>query len=93
MNLMLLFLLLGDTHENSSKSELEQNKNELTSSRLEASAQTDTPDMELLLFLGSWDDSENDQWLDPEIFAEDTQFNQQLDNTKAPKNEKDPDNP
>ncbi|MGJ8662756.1 MAG: hypothetical protein ACSHWU_03850 [Marinicella sp.] len=53
--------------------------------------QTENPDLELLMFLGAWDDDENDQWLDPEIFSEDSQINQQLDDDKVTNNEQDPD--
>ncbi len=49
------------------------------------------PDLELLLFLAEWDDSDNDQWLDPEVFSTDNEMNQQLDTQKALQNETDPD--
>ena len=49
------------------------------------------PNIELLLFLAEWEDSDNNQWLDPEIFATDDTMNQHLDKQKVKQNETDPD--
>lgn len=51
-----------------------------------------TPDFELLMFLAEWGEFEGDEWLDPEVFAQDSTFNQQLDNQQKNTYEKDPDN-
>ncbi len=56
-----------------------------------APEQQPAPNIELLLFLAEWEDSDTDQWLDPEIFATEDSMNQQLDTQKAQHHETDPD--
>ena len=48
-----------------------------------------TPDLELLMFLAEWDDAANEQWIEPEVFAEDSEFNSQLDDEQDHENNPD----
>lgn len=87
MNWLLYSLLMADP-----TNVIQQPNNQDQATKQASEAELAQPDMELLLFLAEWDGVEKDQWVDPEIFAEDSQFNQQLDNNKAQSDEKDPDN-
>ncbi len=53
-------------------------------------ATKETPDAELLLFLAEWSD-ENDQWVDPDLFAEAPVTNPPAKNQKAEEDEQNPD--
>lgn len=86
MNWLLLMALLAD--------------NQAVKQQATATIETTTvpapisqPDLELLLFLAEWQDSDTGEWLDPETFATDDSINQQLDTPKEQQHEKDPDSP
>ncbi len=77
-----------------SNEQVELNETTTVPTKAEHSIETDvtTPDIELLMFLAEWDEQEGEDWLDPEVFSQNTEFNQQLDKLKATSNEKDSDN-
>jgi|GEM_PF-2559047 len=93
--LLLMTLLTADTdgieNETIDKKPIEQTTVSRENRVKPASSQLQKPDLELLLFLAEWEDADNDQWLDPEIFATDDSMNQQLDIQKAKQNETDSD--
>lgn len=89
MTFLVFLVLLSEPIRSTPASEVDPEPTDKTSHKENHDRQE--PDLELLMFLGAWDDEENNQWLDPEIFSEDSQFNQQLDEHKATKNEQDPD--
>jgi hypothetical protein len=83
--LILIALLTGPV-------EVNQQMNETTEPAPESAPdQQPAPNIELLLFLAEWEDSDTDQWLDPEIFATEDSMNQQLDTQQAQHHETDPD--
>ena len=93
MNWLLFLLLMNDPSEVTDPSVNTQATSVMTTKQT-TNIKSDEiqPDMELLLFLAEWDGVEEDQWVDPEVFAQDSQFNQQLDSNKAQGDEEDPDN-
>ena len=50
------------------------------------------PDMELLLFLAEWGDTEDEDWLDPTSLIEDNAMTRELDKEKTHEEDK-PDHP
>lgn len=87
MNLWFFFSLIVGTADtpNPTSESIDTKPTETTTET------TTNPNIELLLFLAEWEDSDNNQWLDPEIFATDNSMTQQLDTQKAEENETDPD--
>ena len=89
MNWLIGLLLVVDTKE-----QLDIPETTATPNKIEHSIETEVtpPDIELLMFLAEWEAEDGEQWLDPDLFSHDDEFNQQLDKIKATDNEKDPDN-
>ncbi len=92
MNWLLYLLLMNEPTADTVKQGGYQDEAPMTINQNNNQATDEIqPDLELLLFLAEWDDVEKEEWVDPEIFAQDSQFNQQLDDNKAQSDEKDPD--
>ncbi len=93
MSWLLYLLLMNEPAEAATKPASIQTDSIMTTKQsTNHKSDEEQPDMELLLFLAEWDGVEKDEWVDPEVFAQDSQFNQQLDNNKAQGDEEDPDN-
>ncbi len=85
MSWMLLMTLITNTTGSDIESPEQTTQQPITSD------QPAQPSIELLLFLAEWQDSDNNQWIDPEAFAPDNTMNQQLDTPKEKEDETDPD--
>jgi len=81
-NGLLLFTMLGTAEVNSQPNSLPAAE---ASHETQTAAEDDDikPDKALLLFLAEWDETQDGQWLDPAVFADDSSFNQQLESPQA----------